>query len=327
MWVLRAPERRRRNRRREQPARPALDTAQGFRDQGRQAAHPLGQSLPQIQAQIRYGPTDAAMTAIAMSPAELLFRDAEGKPTSLEDLIDDGLDRAYRDRIPALIGLLRDGAPRDRLYACMVLTAWGVAEGFTTLIGWAEQPDSAPWAGQPVEIDRRHGVDAAFERLADAVRSSLQLDPSPDLQGRQQAAVRALLGPYDRKFFGQAMQVVASDPAIRAGCGDAIIAAAAAAVRSSAAPPDPFDLGWQAALLLSPVARIDDARAAELASELLQTHSGRTRVAREVALSLGRGTGAATRRVLEELAASQVAAVASDAAAALGRRAIDRDCR
>ena len=37
------------------------------------------------------------MTAIAMNPAELLFSDAEVKPTSLEDLIDDGLDGAYRD--------------------------------------------------------------------------------------------------------------------------------------------------------------------------------------------------------------------------------------
>lgn len=261
------------------------------------------------------------MTATATSPAELLFRDTEGKPTSLEDLIDDGLDGAYRDRIPALIGLLHDGAPRDQLYACMVLTAWGVAEGFTVLIGWAEQPGSVPWAGHPVEIDRRQGADAAFERLADAVRSSLQLDASPDLQRRQQVAARALLGLYDRVFFGQGMQAVASNAAIRAGCADAIAAAAAAAVRASTAPTQPFDLGWQAALLLLPLARIDDARAAELARELLRAQSGRTRVAREVALSLGRGTGVATHRVLEELASSPVEAVASDAAAALVRRA------
>lgn len=261
------------------------------------------------------------MTAIAMSPAELLFSDAEGKATSLEDLIDDGLDGAYRDRVPALIELLHGGAPRDRLYACMVLTAWGVADGFTALIGWAEHPGSAPWGDHPVEVDRRHGVDAAFERLADAVRSSLQLDPSPDLARWQQAAVRALLELYDRKFFGQAMQVVASDAAIRAACADAIIAAAAAAVRNSTAPPEPFDLGWQAALLLSPVARIDDTRAAELARELLRVQSGRTRVAREVVLSLARGTGEATRQLLEELASSPVAALASDAAAALARRA------
>ena len=254
-----------------------------------------------------------------MTPAELLFSNAEGKPTSLEDLIDDGLDGAYRDRIPAL-ALLRDGTPRDRLYACMVLTAWGVADGFASLIAWAEQPATAPWAGQLVEIDRRHGVDAAFARLADAVRSSLQLDPTADLQHRQQAAVRALLAIYDRKFFGQAMQVVASDAAIRTGCADEIVAATAAAIRGSTAPPEPFDLGWQAALLLSPVARIDDAKAAELADDLLRVQSGNTRVAREVALSLGRGTGTATRRVLDKLAASQITAVASDATAALSRR-------
>jgi len=260
------------------------------------------------------------MTAIETDPAELLFRDAEGKPTSLEDLIDDGLDGAYRDRIPALIGLLRDGAPRDQLYACMVLTAWGVAEGFKALIGWAVQPGSTPWASHPVEVDRRHGTDAAFERLADAVRSSLQLDPGPELQHRQQAAVCALLGLYNRKFFGQAMQVVASDPAIRAECADSIVAAADAAVQSAGAPPEPFDLGWQAALLLSPVAQIDDTKAAELARKLL-AQSGRPRVEREVALSLGRGTGLETHRVLEELAGSREPTVASDAAAALARRA------
>ena len=263
------------------------------------------------------------MTAIAppTTPAELLFRDAAGNPSSLEDLIDDGLDGAYRDRVPALVALLRDGAPRDRLYACMVLTAWGVADGFSTLITWAKQPSSVPWADQPVEIDRRHGVDAAFERLADAVRSSLQLDSTPDLLRDQQAAARALLELYDRKYFGQAMQVVASDVAIRTACADAILAAATAAVRGSAhAPPEPFDLGWQAALLLSPVARIDDDRAAALAGELLREHPGNTRVAREVALSLGRGAGAATQRVLEQLAASSVPAIANDAAAALTRR-------
>lgn len=119
------------------------------------------------------------MTGIAMSPAELLFSNAEGKPTSLEDLIDDGLDGAYRDRVPALIELLHGGAPRDRLYGCMVLTAWGVADGFTALIGWAEHPGSAPWADHPVEIDRRHGVDAAFERLADAGPQQPAARPQP----------------------------------------------------------------------------------------------------------------------------------------------------
>lgn len=259
-------------------------------------------------------------TAHPVTPAQLLFSNADGKPISLEDLIDDGLDGAYRDRIPALVALLHRGSPRDRLYACQVLAAWGDADGFAALIAWAQQPDAVPWAGHLVEVDRRHGVDAAFERLADAVRSSLQLDPTADLQRRQQAAAHALLGLYDRKFFGQAMQVVASDATIRAACADAIRAAAAAAVRRSTAPPEPFDLGWQAALMLSPVARIDDAEAATLAGELLRAQASRTRVAREVALSLGRGTGAATRRVLEELAASPDSAIASDASAALARR-------
>jgi hypothetical protein len=262
-------------------------------------------------------------TAPTTTSAELLFRNAEGKSISLEDLIDEGLDGAHRDRIPAIVALLRGGVPRDRLYACQVLTAWGVGDGFDALIAWAQQPDAVPWAGQLVEIDRRYGVDAAFERLADAVRCSLLLDSTPELLCRQQAAARALLGLCDRKYLGQAMQVVASHPAIRTACGDAIIASAAAAVRRSPAPPEPFDLGWQAALLLSAVARIDDAQTAALAGELLRAQDGRTRVAREVALSLGSGAGAATHRLLDELAESPVAAVAQDAATALARRGLE----
>jgi len=44
------------------------------------------------------------MTAIATSPAELLFSNAEGKPISLEDLIDDGLDGACRNRAATMLG-------------------------------------------------------------------------------------------------------------------------------------------------------------------------------------------------------------------------------
>lgn len=256
-----------------------------------------------------------------MTAMELLFRDREGVSISLEDLIDEGLEGTYRDRIPGLIALMQSGAPRDRLYACLALTAWGVGDGFAALIHWARRPESAPWADAPVELDRRQGVDAAFERLADAVRSSLQLDTTPEQRLQQQEAARTLLALYDRKFFGQAMQVVASDPMIRAECRDAIIAAATAAVRRSAAPPEAFDLAWQAALLLSSVARIDDAEAGALAVELLRLHAERPRIAREIAQSLGSGTGDATLRVLNELEASPVTAVASAAAAALARRA------
>jgi hypothetical protein len=127
------------------------------------------------------------MSATTHTPtaAALLFSNAEGNPISLEDLIDEGFDGTYRDRIPAMVALLRGGGPRDRLYACQVLTAWGIAEGFDALIAWAQHPDAVPWAGQLIEIDRRQGADAAFERLADAVRCSLLLDSTPELLHQQ----------------------------------------------------------------------------------------------------------------------------------------------
>jgi hypothetical protein len=255
-----------------------------------------------------------------VSPEQVLFTDADGRPISLEDLIDDGLDGAYLDRVPALKVLLRDGTPRDQLYACMVLVAWGISEGFETLIAWASQPDSVPWAGLPLVLDRRNGVDASFEKLADAVRTSLQLDTTVDLEREQIAATGALLAIYDRTYFGTAMEVVASHPKIQAACAGLILAAAKAAIRRLAAPPEPFDLGWQAALLLTAVATTNDGEAAGLAEELLRVERDRARVARAVARSLGRGTGPATRGVLERLAASPLPDVAKDAVAALARQ-------
>ena len=188
-----------------------------------------------------------------MTPAQLLFTDASGHRASLEELIDDG---PLGDRVPGLIELLGSAEPRNQLYACRVLVSWGIAEGFDRLAAWAADPDRAPWAGDPVEVDRVRGADAGFERLADAVRTSLiLLDEAPELRARQIAAARALLGLYDRQFFGVALMVVAANPAIRDACADATLAAAEAAVRRSSAPagPAPFDLAVQAAILLTAV--------------------------------------------------------------------------
>src|SRR5437762_11919079 len=174
-----------------------------------------------------------------MTPEQLLFTDPEGNRTSLEDLIDDG---PYAERIPGLIALLGDPDARLQLYAVRALVSWGVAEGFERLAAWAADPDRVPWAGDPVEVDRHHGVDAAFERLADAVRVSLYLDPTPELRERQISAARALLGLYDRKYFGVTLMVVVANPSVRDACADATVPAAEAPVRPPPPPPDPFGL-------------------------------------------------------------------------------------
>src|SRR5262245_47519743 len=93
-----------------------------------------------------------------MRPEQLLFTDAATRPIALEDLISEGLDGGYLNRVPALVDLMHAGEPRDRLYACLLLCAWGVADGFESLIAWANSPDDTPWGNRPVEIDRRYGV-------------------------------------------------------------------------------------------------------------------------------------------------------------------------
>jgi hypothetical protein len=236
-----------------------------------------------------------------VTPEELLFTDAEGNQTSLEDLIDEG---PFAERIPGLIELLGDRDPRLQLYAVRVLVSWGVAEGFERLAAWAAAPDHVPWAADPVEIDRHHGVDASFERMADAVRASLYLDATAELRDRQISATRALLGLYDRKYFGVTLTVVAANESLRDACADATVAAAEAAVRRSTAPPEPFDLAVQAASLLTVVATLDEAKAVLLGEELLRAHPQRARVAREVGDALRHGAGSAARAFVEDLARS-----------------------
>jgi len=231
-----------------------------------------------------------------MTPEQLLFTDPAGNRTSLEDLIDDG---PFPERIPGLVELLSDPDPRLQLYAARALVSWGVPEGFDRLAAWAAEPDRVPWAGDPVDVDRLHGVDAAFERMADAVRASLYLDETPELRARQVSATRALLGLYDRKYFGRTLMVVAASAHLRDACADATVAAAEAAVRRSTSPPEPFDLPVQAASLLTVVVAIDEDRAVGLAQELLRAHPQHSRLAREVIDSIAHGTGAAARAFVE----------------------------
>src|SRR5688572_28117623 len=112
-----------------------------------------------------------------MDPESLLYTVKDGTRSSLQDIVYDGLDHDYSDRYPALLRLMREGEPKHRLHACYMLASWGVPEGFHTLIGWASDPDSTPWAGEPVTYDRLFGADDAFELLADAVRIAQDAEP------------------------------------------------------------------------------------------------------------------------------------------------------
>lgn len=255
-----------------------------------------------------------------VDPDALLFTDKDGVKTQLQDVIYDGLDRDYADRYPALVRLMQEGTPAQRLFACVMLASWGVAEGLTTLIGWARDPASTPWADQPVTFDRMYGVDSAFEMLAEAMRVAGELEQRDQIAARRAEAVRALLAIYDRVWFGRSLAVVLDlDPALARELADAIGSAVERAL--AAAPTTDLDLATQAAYLLGPLAAVDDPRAARAATALLDAHPTKTQSAREVAHALMDGTGPATRAVLERLVRSGSPAVRDEAKTSLSRRA------
>jgi hypothetical protein len=256
-----------------------------------------------------------------MEPDDLLFMDKEGNRIQLQDVIYDGLDRDYSERYPALLRLMQEGGPAHRLYACVMLASWGVPEGVHTLILWAGDPDSVPWAAQPVTYDRHFGVDSAFEMLADAIRVAGELDRHDEIDLLRSDAVRALLGIYDRVYFARALMVVLDiDRALAASVEAAIALAVDRSVAAAQAEALPFDMATQAAFLLGPLASLDDTHAARAAEALLAAHAGKTRTLREVAYALGQGTGPATSVILERLAASPVESVRTDAQDSLSRR-------
>jgi hypothetical protein len=255
-----------------------------------------------------------------VDPEELLLTDREGNRTQLQDVIYEGLDHDYSDRHPALLRLMREGTPRYRLYACVMLASWGVREGLETLSGWALDPDSTPWAGEPVTYDRFFGVDGAFEMLTEAVQTAGSLDRSDELDALRADATRALLDSYDRIYFARSLMVLLDvDRDLAASVRSSIALAVERAV-VAARSPSSFDMPTQAAFLLGPLSTLDDERAAHAAEALLADHPGNSRTLREVAHMLGGGTGPATLAVLQRLAASPLKSVATDAQYSLTRR-------
>jgi hypothetical protein len=256
-----------------------------------------------------------------VDPDALLFTDKDGQRVALEDVINDGLDRNYSDRIPALVELAQRGAPDHRLYATAMLVAWGVPDGYANLAAWARDPASVPWASKPFTFDRFSGADSAFETLANAVATAVELDDErDDVAPLRRDALRALLGAYHRVFFGRSLMTALEydKPALPALRDD--LAAAIDRATAAARTPPPFDLATQAAFLLGPLARVDDERAARAADALLADHPGNERMVREIAHGLRSGTGPATLAIVKRLAESPLASVRTDARDSLAKR-------
>lgn len=255
------------------------------------------------------------------SPETLLFTDREGKPAQLQDIIDAGLDGGYEDRIPELVGLLETGTPYEQLLACAMLVSWGHPEGFRTLIRWASDPAHTPWHAAPVTYDRVYGVDDSFAILADALKTSFWNDANAELRQMQIDAARALLGIYNDYFFERSFALALTrDKSVAATLEPEICSAIENCLRALRAKKVGFDLAYQAASLLIPLARLNDEKAAYYADLFITQASDNARALREVALALAEGHGPKTLQVLERLKDSGNPAVAAEAEAAIARR-------
>lgn len=256
------------------------------------------------------------------TPPELLSTGSSGQPIELEDLIDEGLDGVFADRIPELRRLAKNGNPADQLSAARVLTAWGVHEGFQRLVAWASEPQEAPWADSPVIIDRFYGADASFEALADAVYSSFWNDRSPELRSDQLGALRALLAVSRTHYVGSMLALaVVRDRELMAKLGNSVRDAVDYGTRAvEQGDTRSFDRALQTAALIMPLAMVDDRLAADYARRLLRSTRLTFRSLRELAQSLGAGTGRNTLAVLQHLSNDQASPAAGEVAAALSRR-------
>jgi len=245
---------------------------------------------------------------------DLFHTDLEGEQAMLVDVIDDGLEGELDDRIPALRELLTSGDDGERLNAARMLVSWCDPVGFEALLAWTANPDRAPGAA----VNRFTGGDADFSRLADALRTSqysIHADDARELRVQAGRALLELVVDYDFE-----RELSAAVNPLRVELLPDITRAAERAVDALDSEPG-FDLGTQAASLLMPLAREDDATAAALADRLIDAAPKDSRMLLELGDSMAAGTGPATIEILQRLTKSRDPAVRENAAGALSRRA------
>jgi hypothetical protein len=262
------------------------------------------------------------LSGVVSNPAALLYDDREGNRVGLLDVIADGLDGAFADRIPGLRWLLARGEPGHRLDACEVLASWGDREGLLTVAEWAQDPDSVPWAGAVGSANRFGFGDDAFARLAAALHTAGDMRLSEVGAILRTQGARELLTIHHRVFLDRSMPLLLGvDRALAEACRLEIEWAVDRSLAAARAGETAFDVTTQVALLLEPLAMIDDTAAAAAADVLLAEHPLRDRALREVALAMSAGTGAATLAVLQRLADWPFPAVRAEAETHLRSRA------
>lgn len=202
------------------------------------------------------------------SDLKLLFHtDAQGQSASFLDVIDDGLEGTLDERIPALLVLLHSPEGPPSLKAAVMLISWGHPEALQAVRRWSLQPDSAPWARQSITKQRHSGADGSWSLIADALRTSQYASARPGLDTDRLSALRSLLRLTVSEDFDRSLATtIASIPGAAEHLADALDEAIEGLM--SAAPSEPFDRIFQAALLSKELARARPERAHALAQQI-----------------------------------------------------------
>ena len=197
-----------------------------------------------------------------------LFRtDAQGKPASFSDVIDDGLEGELAGRIPDLLALLRGSEGESSLKAAIMLLSWGHPEAMQALQRWSLQPSSAPWARMSLTQQRHSGADGSWSMLADALRTSRYASERPGLDSDRISALRALLRlTRDEDFDRSLTTTISSISGAATQLADELDAAITALL--AAGPSRDFDRLFQASMLCKELARSRLERAQSLAQQI-----------------------------------------------------------
>jgi hypothetical protein len=124
----------------------------------------------------------------------LLFEDRDGHRAAFEDVMDDGLDGVYQERVPALVSLLSSAdSAEHQVLAAALLVAWGQRAGFDSTIHWLKHPREAPWSPVSSAVPDRFPIDDALPVLVDAARTSFWNDESQDLRSMQGELLKRML--------------------------------------------------------------------------------------------------------------------------------------
>jgi hypothetical protein len=203
---------------------------------------------------------------------DLLYTDFDGVSlTDPEPLIGRGLeDDRHLQRVPGLTALVDDEAaqPLDRLFACLVLTAWGEASGYRAVAAAARGSEPPPWHG--MSRDRFRSVDDTFGLLAEQVGLSDVMAERKGTGSARLDALRALLTIVDREGFGDQLGAAIFTGPPAAVAADIVAAAQRGLARLDRQPWPPFDLPAQIVDILEPLVEIDEPTAIALAEEVVR---------------------------------------------------------